>query len=236
MPDTERSFADRLQRGRNLHAALSGFAPAFNPPDVDLKPIPFETFLNGLDGLNSGVATALAQWQDEVVKRQALVTNIKARALRASSRVKSNSAWKAKLPQVKKAADNLRGYRTSKPVAPAAGSPAPKVSEQGDQSFGDIKVLLDKLIAALGMVPGYDTGSPADISIAGLQALSTQLDGLNKLVAGKEQALASFRSPRKASYDGDTGLSAKMKAIKEATKSQYGSMSNQFLQVKAIRV
>jgi len=209
--NTERSYADRLQRGRELHAASSGFTPGFAPVDGSLEPDAFEEFLDGLDTLNNAVVTAVSGWQDSAGSRSELVTEIKARALRASSRVKSNTAWKAKLPQV-------------------------KGRQQGDQSFGDIKVLLDKLIAALGTVPGYDTSAPADISIAGLQALSTQLDGLNKLVAGREQALASARSPRKEGYDGENGLSEKMKAIKEATKSQYGSQSPQFLQVKGIRV
>jgi hypothetical protein len=236
MANTERSYADRLQRGRELHAASSGFTPGFAPVDVSLEPDAFEEFLDGLDTLNNAVVTAVSGWQDSAGSRSELVTEIKARALRASSRVKSNTAWKAKLPQVKTAADNLRGYRTAKPKPPEDGSPPPKGRQQGDQSFGDIKVLLDKLIAALGTVPGYDASAPADISTAGLQALSTQLDGLNKLVAGREQALASVRSPRKEGYDGENGLSEKMKAIKEATKSQYGGQSTQFLQVKGIRV
>jgi len=41
----------------------------------------------------------------------------------------------------------------------------------------------------------------------GLAAPSTELDGLNKLVAGKEQTLAAVRSPRKD--DGENGLSEK---------------------------
>jgi hypothetical protein len=85
-------------------------------------------------------------------------------------------------------------------------------------------------------VAGYNTGVPADIGIASLAALSTQLDGLNQLVAGKEQALAAIRNPRREGYDGEDGLSAKMKAIKEAVKSQYGSASPEFQQVKGIRV
>jgi hypothetical protein len=75
-----------------------------------------------------------------------------------------------------------------------------------------------------------------DISSAGLSALATQLDGLNQLVAGKEQAFAAARAPRTAAYDGENGLKEKMLAIKESTRSQCGPQSPQFLQVKSIRV
>lgn len=82
----------------------------------------------------------------------------------------------------------------------------------------------------------YYAGSPGDISTAGLAAIATQLDGLNQLVAGKEQALASVRAPRKEAYDGGGGLKEKMLAIKEAARSQYGPKSPEFLRIKGIRV
>ncbi|MBC7980592.1 MAG: hypothetical protein H7Y36_08535 [Armatimonadetes bacterium] len=235
MPESENSYADRLQRGRELQAATAGFLPAFAPADADLIPATFDAFLDGLDTLNTAVTDAAADWMDDVVKRTAKVTEIKARALRASSRVKSNAAWKMNLPAVKTAADNLRGYRTPPPKAPE-DAPAPKTRLKGDQSYADIKGLTDKLVAALKKVPAYDTGTPADISIAGMMAIATQLDGLNQLVAGQEQALAAFRAPRKAGYDDAAGLKEKMLAVKEAAKSQYGSQSPEFLQIKGIRV
>lgn len=236
MSTSERSYADRLQRGRSLQSAIGGFTPVLAPADASLSPAAFRTFLDGLDTLNTAVAAAESDWLDKAGTRVELVKDIKDRALRASSRVKSNVAWKGKLPQAKTAADNLRGYRTLQPKPPEDGTPAPKTRAQGDQSFGDIKTLLDKLIAALKVIPGYDTGSPEDISTAGLTTLSTQLDGLNMLVAGKEQALAAARTPRKDGYDGENGLATKMKAIKETTKSQYGATSPQHAQVKSIRV
>jgi hypothetical protein len=78
--------------------------------------------------------------------------------------------------------------------------------------------------------------SAPNLSSTGLSALVTQLDGPNQLVAGKEQALAPARVPRTAAYDGENGLKEKMLAIKEVTRSQYGTKSPQFLQIKGIRV
>lgn len=242
MANTESSFADRLQRGHELQTALAGFSPAFDPADPALTPAAFAVFLTGLGTMNTAVATADADWKDCAATRAALVTEIKARALRANSRVKSNSAWKAQQPAVKAAADALRGYRPTAPKAavdPAAAKPT-RARSKTDQSFGDVKLLLDKLIAALARVPSYNTAAPVDISSASLEALSTQLDGLNKMVAGKEQALAAARGPRNSAYDEDLPsapcLRTRMLGAKEATRSQYGSSSGQYAQVKGIKV
>lgn len=234
MPESETSYADRLQRGRSMKSAIAGFIPPFAPPDATLLPAAFDTFLNGLNTLNTTAATKKADWQSSVADRIAMVKDIKARALRVSSHVKSNAAWKAQFPAVKAAAEALRGYRIPKPKAePHPEVVQPKARQQGDQSFADIKNLLDKLTAALGHVPTYDTGAPADLTIATLSALATDLDALNQLVATKEQALISARTKRAAGYE---TLKDKMKAIKEAAVSQYGSRSPQHTQVRAIRV
>ena len=133
MPETEHSFADRLQRGREIQAGIAGFSPAFAPADAELDPATFDAFLDGLDTLNTAVADAVADWTTDVASRSAKVVDIKARALRASSRVKSNSAWKMNVPAVKTAADNLRGYRTPKPKAPVDG-PAPRPARRATRA------------------------------------------------------------------------------------------------------
>ena len=90
MPISEQSYADRLQRARQLNAATTGFAPPFAPADPSLAPAAFGSFLDGLDTSNLAVATALAAWQEGATARSALVTRLKADTLRALARVKSN--------------------------------------------------------------------------------------------------------------------------------------------------
>ena len=108
---------------------------------------------------------------------------------------------------------------------------------KADQSYSDIKGLLDKVIACLAQVSGYTTGAPADITTAALTTLATSLDTLNKTIAANEATLFSARRTRLAAYDAaDTGLRAKMLAIKEATRSQYGATSSQYLEVKGIKL
>jgi len=241
MPNAETTYADRLQRGWQLHAAITTFTPILAPADVRLLPASFSTFLTSLTGLNQDVAGAEGDWKVQVALRVAMVKDVKARAQRALARVKSHADWKMYLPAVKLAVDNLRGYRAPIPKLPPDVSPAPKPrSPRRDQSYGDIKLLLDKVVAAVARVPGYDATAPEDISSEGLSGLSGQLDELNKLIATKEQALAGAREPRAAAYDKDLPptlcLHTRMKATKEAVKSQYGSGSPQYLQVKGIKL
>ncbi len=240
MANTESSFFDRLQRGQQLKAALTTFNPAFAPADDRLGTAEFSDFLDEIEALNTGVADMEMAWKDGVASRQELAKDIRERTLRVLARVKSNVAWTRQLPPVKAAADALRGYRTPAPKPPPDQPPAGRRAPATDQSYADIKGLLDKLLAALNRVPNYDTGAPADITIATLNSLATLLDAQNRMVAGQEQAVAAARAPRLAAYESEDaaapGLRARMKAIKESVKSQYGSASPEYAQVKGIKV
>ncbi len=235
MANIESSFGDRLQRGQQLHSIIASFDPAFAPPDEDLLPVEFLAFLEELDTLNEAVVDAEAEWKNAAAARFAIVTDIKDRALRALDRVKSKKAWDSQLPPVKSASEALRGYRPSRVKTPPKddGTPAVMTEPKADQSFGDIKMLLDKLIAALRKVPGYDTGAPLELTIAALTTLSTSLDTQNKAVADREQDLRAARDPRRAGYE---TLKEHKIAIKDATRSQYGAKSAEYAQAKTVRV
>jgi hypothetical protein len=235
MSNTESSFADRLQRGRQLQSIIDGFEPDFAPADNDLTPAAFLTFLDHLDALNTAVANAEAGWRESAALRLDTVADIKSRALRSLSRVKSHKGWAQQMPLVKSAADSLRGYKPSRQkTAPKDnGTPAVMTQPKADQSFADIKHLLDKLIAALKKVPGYDTGVPEGLSIAEFTTLSEALNTRNQAVATFEQDLGASRAPRLSGYE---TLRERKKAIKEAARSQYGSKSAEYAQARAVRV
>lgn len=235
--NTEQSFADRLQRGRDLQAAEAAFSPTISPADISLLPAAFLIFLDTIPPLNTNVANAEALWKNNVQARSILVKDIKAKALRVLARVKSNVLWKGQVALVKLAVDNLRGYAVPRIKSPPDVTPPVMTKPRGEQSFADIKGLLDKLVSALGQVSGYTTGAPAEITTLALTALATNLDTLNRTISTNEAALFSARFARTSAYDApDTGLKAKMLAIKEATRSQYGAQSPQYLQIKGIKV
>jgi hypothetical protein len=138
------------------------------------------------------------------------------------------------LNAVKLTYNNLRGYRA--PAAPKnppseGDGEAARRSAITSQSYADIKNLLDRFVASLKHLAGYDTGAPEDLTIAALTALGA-IDRPRPWSAGRVAA----RAGRTEAYDGTKGLFEKMKSIEESVKSQYGFRSPQFMQVRGIRV
>ena len=70
MANTEATFADRLQMGKDLQAAIAAFSPAFAPADATLAVAAFLTFLNGLDAMNTDTGAAVAGYSTEVSVNQ----------------------------------------------------------------------------------------------------------------------------------------------------------------------
>lgn len=240
MPISESSYADRRQRGRTIVEATKTLNPPFAPADASLEPAPMELYLKKIDEVNYSIATALADWKATVAHRIELVAQIKSRVLRANSRVKSNPAWATHAAGIKTLADRIRGQRLTKPKPPAdSAAPAAPTRESGDQSYADIKNGLDLLTTALKKINGYDattTTALAEITVASLEALATKLHTHNDDISRDIQTLTAARSTRITLYDGPTGLTSKLKGIKESVKSQYGSTSPQYLQIRPIRV
>jgi hypothetical protein len=237
MAQSETSFADRLQRARQIHSATLGFVPVFAPADASLAGAAFSTFLQNADTANLSVANALIDWKDTVASRSKLLAELKARVLRANARVKSNPSWANHVPTIKALADKIRGQRTPAPKPPTEEGAAPAAKrEQGDQSYADIKSHLDQFTAALRKITNYDLNAPVDITTASLSATASQLQAQSSLIASHVQALSAARAARLAMYDGPSGLGAKLKAIKESVKSQYGNGSMQHNQIKSLRI
>ena len=144
--------------------------------------------------------------------------------------------WKKYLPGIKSLVDKIRDNRPKppKPPAPAEGptSPAAKKRNKGEQGFGDIATNFEKLVAALAPVPGY--APPAtELTIANLTTAAGNFNTQNSTMSTLNINLGLQQRDRSDGYD---TLRSKMKAIKEAVKSQYGSSSAEYDQVKGIDV
>ena len=184
MAQSETSFADRLERARQIHSATLRFVPAFAPADLSLAGAAFSTFLPNADAANLSVSNALIDWKDTVASRIKLLVELKARVLRANARVKSNPSWAIHVPTIKALADKIRGQRTPAPKPPKEEGAAPAVKrEQGDQSYADIKNHLDQFTAALKKITNYDLNAPVDITTASLSATASQLQAQSSLIA-----------------------------------------------------
>jgi hypothetical protein len=235
--NTEKTFGDRLARGRTMQSKIATFAPAFAPDDAALAPAAFDTFLDSVKDKNDAVAKADSAFAVKTGTRKTLYELIKTRTLRVVDTISGNEAWKQYLPKVKESARMVRNSRPSKtsdePAPPNA--PAKPKRKTGQQSFGDIDIWFGKLIEAVKLIPGYAPPVSSNIQIVQLETLLTDYRAANKDVATTGATLSNLRRERLALYDGEAGsLSAKMKAVKKATGGQYGRDSAQFAEVKSI--
>jgi len=82
-------------------------------------------------------------------------------------------------------------------------------------------------------VPGY-APLAAELSLMTLALLANEFAAKNLAMATLGNVLGMKQQARLDSYDGSGGLCEKMKAIKSAVRSQFGTSSAEYGQVKGI--
>ena len=244
---SEQSFPDRIGRFVLLkNACVSMGPPAFAPSDTDITLAAQAALIVTLNTCCTNVTNALTDLKDVAGPRAASIGPLKARVTRAVNRVQSNRAWASKLPNVKMAADKLRGVQPPRAVAPAGPSDPdavpPVKRDRGGQSFRDLEGALGKFISTLSKCAAYDTGAPVDITIAALTALQTTLKTANDTVPDKEVVLRDAQIERLKIFesknplpDGSASLRDRWVRIKKAVASQYGRSSTEYALVRTIK-
>ena len=235
----ERSYADRLGRGQLLQGKIALFTPAFAPADTSLTAANFALFCSSTETACDQTAIAFDAWRTVVKERQDLVKELKATATRVIAYLKSSAAFASRLKNAKSAADKLRGMKAGPPKAPksARGTPAAKNRTGGDLSFADMEKHFKVLINAVTGLPGYaPVPATNPITLANLNGTLSTYKGKNSDLITLESTWRDKADERSTQFDGPGGLREKMKAIKNATKSQYGQTSSQYGQVKGIRL
>jgi hypothetical protein len=236
---TESSYADRLGRAQLMQGTIALFTPAFAPADATLTAAGFAGFCSTVETACDETAVALDAWRTVVKERQDLVKELKATATRVIAYLNSSAAFAGALRNAKAAADKLRGMkpRAPKTPEPAPGSPAAKPRNSGDLSYADIEKHFKVLINAVTGLAGYapvPAGNP--ITLANLSATLSAYKGKNSALIILESTWRDKVDQRSAKFDAPGGLREKMKAIKNATKAQYGQASSQYSQVKNIKL
>lgn len=236
---TESSFADRLARGQLMQGKIALFTPAFAPADGTLTAASFLTFCGTVEAANDETAVALDAWRTVVKERQDLVKEMKATATRVIAYLKSSPTFAGRLKNAKAAADKLRGVRPRAPKnpPPAPGTPAAKKRNTGDQSYADLEKHFKVLINAVTGLAAYAPAPLTNpITLANLNGTLSTYKSKNAALIPLESTWRDKVDARSKKFDGPGGLRAKMKAIKNATKAQYGQNSSQYEQVKNIKL
>lgn len=229
---SEQSFFDRKQKALTLKGAIDSFAPAYAPEDDAFSALSLDAAITAATDANTAHDDAKQPWENAVDERVALVKSLGPLITQSLAYVKSNTAWKAKFDNVKKAADKVRGVR--KPARPAVPEgTTDKKREQGQRGYMEIAEFFRQYISRITALTGYAPTS-TNISLASLGALRTQFDTLNETIPDLSQTLADAIGDRQKAYDDESGLHFVFKGVKNAVKAQYGQASNEYNQVKGI--
>lgn len=237
MPDSEQSFPDRAQKGRDLQAACAGLAPAYAPPPGGTTLATFMTKIVACETLNNTVTGNASFWSDSVTQRIAVTRTIKATTTQLINYIKGSSTWKSKLPAAQRYANAIRGMKPPlKPLPPPApGTPAKKRRERGGQSFAELETNWRGLVTLATGLPGF---APTDekIQAGTINGLLSSLKNLNDTIPGQEAALSEAQQDRqKAYFEPEFGLEDLFKGVKTTVKGNYGASSSQWAQVKGMK-
>jgi len=233
MADSEKSFADFVGKGKLIKEAAQGFNPPFSSPNPDDDLIVFGTYLTSCENKNVEVGTIRQNYSDGVVERKDIVKDVKARALRSMTNVKSVVAYKPYERGLEITYRKLRNYKVPGGKKP---NPDDKKRNKGEQSFADIENLYKTFLEGLTLIPGY-THLDTTLKLPALNTLYTTFHNKNIAMAkldAKEKIVTAER--RDMFHKETTGLLDRMLSIKDATKNQYGLTSPEYLSIRGIRI
>lgn len=248
MPSTsERTFGNRLEHARSLHAAL-GKITGYKPDNTALDTAPLGTYLDSVEAANNDVAGKSQVLSDARTGRRLAyfgdakqgVPGLATLAARVRDTVGSMAGGKnsPSYRQIQRLTQKISNYRPpKKPVTAPPGTPDANKKEisQSEASYGSLVQAGRDLAAAAAKVPGYNP-SAADLQPAALTAAMTALADNNKTVATALVDVRNAVAARAELYESDqTGLKSKFQQAKAAVAAQFGRRSPEFQSVSHIK-
>lgn len=238
MSNTESTFADRLGRASLLKQIVEGFIPAFIPGDSSLTPANFETFNDTLSAKNTEVGWLRGTYTTKTSIRNDMVIDLKDRSKRTRDFVVSVKSLEQFHLTAKRLVVKITSFRSGKSTASTEPNNQDNQAKRnkGEQSFAEIANNFKALISLVTNIGAPYTPASPDLTVVNLTALHGNLVSQNEQMGELLGVIAVSVKERKDLYNGDNGLRDKMKAIKNAVKSQYKADSPQYLSVKGIKV
>lgn len=230
---SERSFTDRVQKGRDLSAAVTLMEPAYEPADMRNQIGNLDAVITIAEDANADVEEKRIPYVDNTSDRNALLKTIGPIVTQSLAYVKSNSSWNTRYEALKKAADKVRGVP---PPSSRRKDPDPdaKKREVGERSYEEIAAHLKTYNERLEALGAYSPPDPK-ITLVGLGNLYTSLRNYNLAIPSISRLLADAISDRQLAYTGPNGLKSIFDGVKASVKGQYGLSSPQYQSIRGIR-
>jgi hypothetical protein len=233
---SERSFGATLENAKKLLTTVSNFAN-YQAPRLEDSLAEFQKLINDCDKDNTTVATGIGEYTNAVDKRA-----------KAFSGKDTNSIAKLLSPMAKAIAgqydktskeyntimgiiNRMRAQKLEK--APANPTEEKKESiSKSELSYGSKFQNFKDLISNLEVFGNFNPANP-NLKIDKLKTMVTELEALNTAVNAKLAPLTLARGKRKDLFE---ELSKRTQRIKANISSQYGNSSDEYKQVKGLKV
>lgn len=240
MANSERSFRDRENKARDLCNAITGFTPAFAPPNAAINVANFTLLVAQAKTVNDTVDGISGTYTTDAQTRTDLIKTVRKRVTQALSYIKSNTAWKSSCKAAKMAADKLRGIHPpgpKLPPPPPEGGASPeeeKRRNKGEMAYLELEGHFRKFVGVCEDAPGY-APTAAEITLGTLNGLLSQLSGLNQSLSVQGTQLTKAQQERLILYYQENGLEEKFQLVKAAVKGQYGQAGANYAAVKGMK-
>ena len=236
MSNTERSFADRLARGKSINDAIMPM-PNYNPQDPDISKAVYPGFLENVSAKNTEVRVKESAYSAAVADRQEAFfgsNGVKKRATMILNYCKSLKNIGASLKSVARLVAKINNYKKTKTAAPPdpENTDAVKKHSKGEQSYGDLTQAIKDLNEILKSIPDYQPNNVL-IQTATLDTFIVTLGTLNGSVNTYDNELSNLQTERNNMYD---DLKDRMKRIKSYILGDFGRDSAEYQLVGGIKV
>lgn len=237
---SEKTFGQRLEKGRQLSAIISSF-PDYEPSNTELIPQKFSDYLNQVAELNNQVAylnNILSETRKTRFDKYFGKDGLKERCAKIKDYVASlkdgrkSAAYKNILKEYAKF--NTKTKKEPVPsTTPESGEVKKKIS-QSEKSFGSLIGAGRNIYQIIISISDY---SPSNVLIKkdDFRVFVESVESINDEVSRNYIAADKAIKDRFLAYEGDDGLKVKIRAIKSYVSSQYGRKSNEFEEVSKIK-
>lgn len=237
---TETGHAKNVANFEELIGFCTAYGANYNPSKASLKLGALNTLKATANANLQAVKTAKTNYDNATNAREIAFKQLRPLATRVINALAATEATPQTLADAKTANNKIQGKRATKAKETTTGntgsnaSPAKTISTS-QQSFDNLVDHFAQLITTLSAEPSY-VPNESELSIAGLNTYLADLRAKNTAVVNTFATFSNARITRNTTlYNPNTGLLDIAKDVKLYIKSIYGTSSQQYKQVSALK-
>lgn len=224
---SETGHAKNLSNFALLISYCLSYEIKFQPSSDKIKIPALQTKHTDCQNLMQAVNIASIPFIEAVNQRQILFDPLRTFITRVVNSAEASDITVQDIADIKTYARKIQGRRASKKTE--------KSHSASQMSFVQRIDHLSSLVEFLAVLTKY-TPNETELTVASIRTMITNMEDASSLIYSLEPALGNARIARnKAMYEKDTGLTELTKKVKKYVKSVFGSTSEEYKQIAALK-